>query len=133
MTKIRTPDEFQPSAEIHTLHEPPVAAQGQSFRIAVIGTYAPRRCGIATFTEDLVSNLREHHPAIGVDVYALDDGAAGLEYAGVAGIVRSGRSEDYAATARIINESGVDAVWLQHEYGIFGGPDGERVCEFVDR
>src|SRR5690606_14968951 len=33
----------------------------------------------------------------------------------------------------IFNESGAEAVWLQHEYGIFGGPDGDMVCDFVDR
>ena len=41
--------------------------------------------------------------------------------------------EAYLAAARRINESGVDAVWLQHEYGIFGGADGGMVCDFVDR
>ena len=39
----------------------------------------------------------------------------------------------YANAAAAINEGGYDAVWLQHEYGIFGGDDGEMVCDFVAR
>jgi len=42
-------------------------------------------------------------------------------------------AEEYLQAARAINESGADALWLQHEYGIFGGEDGAMVCDFVDR
>jgi hypothetical protein len=102
-------------------------------RIAMVGTYTPRKCGIATFGNDIVEKLAEFHPNIAVDVYALDDRAAPLAYDGVAGTIAFDDPEAYLAAARRINESGVDAVWLQHEYGIFGGPDGEMVCDFVDR
>ena len=102
-------------------------------RVALVGTFAPRKCGIATFANDVFEKLAEFHPNIRVDVYALDDPRDPLEYQGVAGIIRSEEREDYLAAARQINESGADAVWLQHEYGIFGGTDGELVCEFVDR
>jgi glycosyltransferase involved in cell wall biosynthesis len=102
-------------------------------RIALIGTYAPRKCGIATFGQDIVDKLAEFHPGIEVDVYALDDPQSSLNHQGVAGTIAFDDPEDYQAAARRINESGVDAVWLQHEYGIFGGPDGELVCDFVDR
>src|SRR6187431_619894 len=102
-------------------------------RIALVGTYAPRKCGIATFGNDIVEKLGEFHPNISVDIYALDDPAAPLAYEGVAGTIAFDDPEAYLAAARRINESGVDAVWLQHEYGIFGGPDGAMVCDFVDR
>src|SRR5262249_50834196 len=72
-------------------------------------------------------------PDIEVEVYALDDPAQPLEYDGVAGVIAQDEPEAYLAAARRINESGVDAVWLQHEYGIFGGPDGQMVCDFGDR
>ncbi|HYD23403.1 MAG TPA: glycosyltransferase family 4 protein [Croceibacterium sp.] len=101
--------------------------------IALIGTFTPRKCGIATFTNDVFEKLAEFHPGVRVDVYALDDPRNPLEYEGVAGTIRQDDAEAYAAAARKINESGVDAVWLQHEYGIFGGPEGEMVCDFVDR
>jgi len=102
-------------------------------RVALIGTFTPRRCGIATFTSDIVAQLARFHPEITVDVYAIDDLAQGLEYEGIAGTIACDDPQSYLQAARRINESGADAVWLQHEYGIFGGEDGALVCDFVDR
>ncbi len=102
-------------------------------RVALIGTFTPRKCGIATFTGDTAEQLARFHPQITVDVYALDDTADPQAYEGIAGTIAVGDSRSYEEAARRINESGVDAVWLQHEYGIFGGPDGELVCHLVDR
>ena len=109
-----------------------------TLRVAVVGTYLPRKCGIATFTADVVAQLRTFHPEITVDVYALDNGADGLAYAAegadaVDAVISADTPGDYARVARHINESGADAVWLQHEYGIFGDNDGAMVCDFVDR
>jgi glycosyltransferase involved in cell wall biosynthesis len=102
-------------------------------RIALVGTFTPRRCGIATFTSDLVEQLRRYHRAISIEVYALDNPEASLQYDGVAAVIAEDSADDYCAAARRINESGVDAVWLQHEYGIFGGLQGAMVCDFVDQ
>ena len=102
-------------------------------RVALIGTYTPRKCGIATFTGDVFDKLREWHPRIQVDVYALDDPASPLAYGDIAGTIAVDDPASYAQAARQINESGVDAVWLQHEFGIFGGPDGAMVTDFIDR
>ena len=89
-------------------------------RIALVGTYTPLKCGIATFGTDIVEKLGEFHPNISVDIYALEDHAAPIAYEGVAGTIQFDDPEAYLEAARRINESGVDAVWLQHEYGIFG-------------
>ena len=102
-------------------------------RIALIGTYGPRKCGIATFTCDTREQLATFQPGIGIDVYALDEPDSSLSYDGVAGVIRSTDPADYQRAAQAINASGADVAWLQHEYGIFGGPDGEMVCDFVDR
>jgi glycosyltransferase involved in cell wall biosynthesis len=102
-------------------------------RVALIGNYTPRKCGIATFTADIFDKLHEFHPEIAVDVYALDDPYQPMAYGGIAGTIVRDDPESYAEAARRINDSGVDTVWLQHEYGIFGGPDGEMVLDFVDR
>ncbi|MXO75107.1 glycosyltransferase [Altererythrobacter aerius] len=102
-------------------------------RVALIGNYTPRKCGIATFTADLKSQLGHFRPEIDVAVWALDDAAARMEYAGVAGTIDRNDPSSYAAAADAINQSGADAVWLQHEYGIFGGEDGDMVCDFVNR
>jgi glycosyltransferase involved in cell wall biosynthesis len=103
-------------------------------RLAMIGTFLPRKCGIATFTSDVVQQLATYHPEIAVDVHALDRAADGITYGSdVARVIASEARADYHRVAREINASGVDAVWIQHEYGIFGGRDGEMVCDFVDR
>ena len=102
-------------------------------RVALVGNFVPRKCGIATFTSDVFEKLREYHPEIAADVYALDDPRQPMIYENVAATIACNDPDAYAEAARRINASGVDAVWLQHEYGIFGGPDGEMVLDFVDR
>jgi len=120
-------------AEIRALFEGAAAPAPKPLRVALVGTFTPRKCGIATFTADIYGKLREFHPEVGVDVYALDDADDGLEYEDVAGTIAAADPEAYALAARRINESGVDAVWVQHEYGIYGADDGLAVCDFVDR
>ncbi len=102
-------------------------------KLAMIGTFGPRKCGIATFTTDVVEKLAAYHPEIATQVWALDDPRAPLAYDGVAGVIRQDEPGDYRDAAAAINAAGVDAVWLQHEYGIFGGPDGAMARELVDR
>lgn len=104
-----------------------------SRRLALIGNYVPRKCGIATFTADLTEQLGRFRPEIAVDVWALDDADDRLAYDRVAGTIDRAHPGDFARAAEAINASRADAVWLQHEYGIFGGADGEMVVDFVDR
>lgn len=121
------------SAEVRSIFNTAPLAGASPLSLALIGNFAPRKCGIATFTTDIYEKLGQHHPEISVDVYALDDAKAPLAYEGVAGTIDHQNTESYVSAARQINESGIDVVWLQHEYGIFGGPDGEMVVDFVDR
>ncbi|MCW1432504.1 glycosyltransferase family 4 protein [Novosphingobium sp. JCM 18896] len=100
--------------------------------MALIGTFAPRKCGIATFTEDLKTKVEAHHPNINFDVYALDHLERSSLYDPCVRILAVDEPGAYSDTARAINASGAEAVWLQHEYGIFGGPDGELVTELTD-
>lgn len=120
-------------AAIRPIHGLPADGLPALRRVALVGTFAPRQCGIATFANDIFEKLGEFHPGIRIEVYALDDPRNPMDYANVAGTIAQHDPADYREAARRINESGADAVWLQHEYGIFGGPDGEMVCEFVDR
>jgi glycosyltransferase involved in cell wall biosynthesis len=106
---------------------------GTKVKLALVGTYTPRQCGLATFTADVCRRLVEHHPEFAVDVYALDDPDAGVVYEDVAATISQQDPASYLAAARQINRSGAGAVWIQHEFGIFGGPDGEMICDFVDR
>ena len=105
----------------------------RSTRIALIGTYSPRKCGIATFTTDLREKLGEFESAINIDVYALAESASDIDYPDAAASINADDASAYREAAACINASAVDVVWLQHEFGIFGGPDGDMVCDFVDR
>src|SRR3546814_4530648 len=51
----------------------------------------------------------------------------------VAGVIRQNEISDYFAAAQQINDSGADVVWLQHEYGIFGGSAGGMILQLLDR
>ncbi len=102
-------------------------------KVALIGTYAPRQCGIATFGADIVSQLNRFEPDIALEVYALDETGKPHAYEGIAGTIDPRDPANIAAAAGAINASGVDAVWVQHEYGIFGPDDGAAVLDLVDR
>ena len=104
----------------------------QPIRVAIVGNYIPRTCGIATFTGDLVRELSRHRSQISIDVYALDDAGDTLSYEHIAGRIDRTDPASYVLAAKEINSSGANAVWIQHEFGTFGGPDGEMVVDFVD-
>jgi len=95
-------------------------------RTAFVATYAPRRCGIATFTSDLAKATGSREIAV------LHPSGDAMTYPHeVRHVIRKDRREDYLETARALNRS-VDVVSVQHEYGIWGGEDGEHVLDFVE-
>ena len=102
--------------------------------IALIGNFLPRKCGIATFTTDTYTALKARFPDVAVDVYAMDDHPGRYDYpeAVVAAIDQHDRAS-YLAAARAIEASGAQAIWLQHEYGIYGGEAGEHILTLLDR
>ncbi len=100
-------------------------------RVAVVGNYTPQKCGIATFTGDLVEQLNRFRPELEIDVYALEGKGEDLCCGGAVKAIYRSNPEDCIGAADAINASGADAVRLQHEFGIFGGPDGGMVCAFV--
>jgi len=99
-----------------------------SFTVAHVSTFAPTQCGIASYTGDLVDALRRCRQA----VVAVDYGRArrAPEPPVVAGIPIQSRA-GYVEAARQIAAGPVDVVSLQHEFGIFGGPDGAHVLALL--
>jgi glycosyltransferase involved in cell wall biosynthesis len=107
---------------------------GNIARLALIGNFLPRQCGIATFTTDVFTAMRARFPEIAVDVYAMDDHPGRYDYPPeVTGTIPQADLSAYIDTARKIEASGAQAIWLQHEYGIFGGPAGEHILALLDR
>jgi glycosyltransferase involved in cell wall biosynthesis len=93
--------------------------------VAILGTYPPTQCGIATFTADVEASLRLHATEVTVVPIA-------PEVSGDAIRVRRDDPESYAEAARLVSASGCDVALIQHEFGIFGGPAGEHVLRFVE-
>ena len=99
-------------------------------RIALVSTFLPRRCGLATFTDDLRTALCGVAPRWQIDICAVDrDGLAyGTE---VTTVIRQDVPADYRRAARALADAGTDLVMIQHEYGIFGGHDGGYVLHLA--
>ncbi len=101
-------------------------------RIALLGSYVPRQCGIATFTKDLRDALASAGEHVRTLVLAMDDIREGYTYpVEVQFQLRQAAKRDYVAAADLLNISRVDIAVVQHEYGIYGGPDSSHVLELM--
>ena len=98
--------------------------------LALIGNALPRKCGIATFTSHVADALRQRYPAMQLDHYAIDDGS-GVDYPAEIRTIAEDDAASYRDAASQIDRSGAEAVWLQHEYGIFGGKSGSNILELI--
>lgn len=97
-------------------------------RLGFLSTYPPTQCGIATFSEALVSHLAAAGAEIGL-VRLVDEVQAPLPR--VVHQWVTGRPSGAAAVAAVLD--GYDVAVVQHEYGIYGGPDGSDVLDVVSR
>ena len=104
-------------------------------RSVVLSTYVPRRCGIATFARDLVEGLRAHAgPQAPVRVAALDPGVDAPIYPPeVRYRLRADDRHAYRRLAADVVADGAEVLCLQHEFGLFGGPDGSDILDLLDR
>lgn len=99
-------------------------------RLALIGNALPRKCGLATYTSHVADALRDLYPDMTVDHYAMDDGT-GVFYPSSVRTIDADTVDDYQTAAERIEASGAGAIWLQHEFGIFGGPAGSHILELL--
>lgn len=102
--------------------------------VAYLSTFPPRKCGIATFTADLINSislykLLKEQKVISIDgrrlfkpTYECTEHKIGRDFL-----------EDYLLMADFLNQSNVNIVNIQHEFGIFGGESGEYICSFLDK
>ncbi|MGA2100143.1 MAG: glycosyltransferase family 4 protein [Candidatus Sulfotelmatobacter sp.] len=101
-------------------------------RIAVIGNYLPRHCGIATFTTDLCTAISAEYGTARLLALPVNDTEEGYDYPAR---VRWSLSQDdiasYQQAADFLNFNNIDMVCLQHEYGIFGGPAGSHILHLL--
>jgi glycosyltransferase involved in cell wall biosynthesis len=101
-------------------------------RIAVIGNYLPRQCGIATFTTDLCSAIAAEFGTARLLALPVNDIEQGYDYpARVRWSLAQNEVASYEEAARFLNFNNIDMVCLQHEYGIFGGPAGSHILHLL--
>ena len=102
--------------------------------IALIGNALPRRCGLATYTSHVLQALRDRFPTLAVDHYAMNDPGRLYDYPkSVTGTIRQEEIDDYIDAAAHIEASRAELVWVQHEFGIFGGPAGLYLLELLEQ
>jgi glycosyltransferase involved in cell wall biosynthesis len=111
-----------------------ISTHAKSVRIALIGGFTPRRCGIATFTADIHASIVRAYPETEINVYAMAPIANDIEFAApVRGVIVENDADSFIAAAADIEASNADVVWLQHEFGLFGGYAGDKIFELLDR
>jgi glycosyltransferase involved in cell wall biosynthesis len=101
-------------------------------RVAIIGNYLPRQCGIATFTTDLCDAVSTEYGTERLFAMPVNDPESEYSYPER---VRFELTEEellsYQRAAEFLNFTNVDLVCVQHEYGIFGGAAGGHILELL--
>lgn len=101
-------------------------------RIAVIGNYLPRQCGIATFTTDLCAAIAAEYGNTRLLALPVNDTEPGYDYPSrVRWSLAQDNVKSYEDAAEFLNFNNIDMVCLQHEYGIFGGPAGSHILHLL--
>lgn len=99
-----------------------------------MSTFPPRKCGIATFTADLVNSISRLNKLKNQKIVSIDGRRLFKPtYEGVQHKIGRDFIEDYVLMADFLNHSSVNVVNIQHEFGIFGGEAGEYICAFLDK
>jgi glycosyltransferase involved in cell wall biosynthesis len=121
----------------HQLAAPwPVAPEGCSLplptRIAFVGNYLPRQCGIATFTTDLCAALTVEYGEGRLFAIPVNDPDSSYQYPEQVRLeLEQEDLASYERAAEFLNFNGNDLVCLQHEYGIYGGVAGGHVLTLL--
>ncbi|MDK2979595.1 MAG: hypothetical protein PWP52_2309, partial [Bacteroidales bacterium] len=105
-------------------------------KLAFIGTYPPRECGIGTFTNNLFKSMTVNSNIDKKESYilALNDNELTYQYPEeVKFIIRQEHQRDYLKASKFINLSSAEICILQHEFGIFGGQSGMYILPLLHR
>ena len=116
----------------------PVAPEACSLplptRIAFVGNYLPRQCGIATFTTDLCTALATEYGSERLFAIPVNDPESSYEYPERVRLeLEQEDLASYERAAEFLNFNGNDLVCLQHEYGIYGGVAGRHILTLLHK
>ncbi len=116
--------------EVTPLHR--AMSNGAINRIAFVGNYQPRQCGIATFTTDLCEAFAAAYGETSCIALPVNDTEAGYAYPPRVRFELTEKDiRSYRRAADFLNINNVDLVCLQHEYGIFGGRAGSHILALL--
>ncbi|MEO8447759.1 MAG: hypothetical protein ABI528_09705 [bacterium] len=103
--------------------------------ISLVSSYVPRRCGIATFTNDLASSIKNLTSGeYQVNVSALNDNPEGYKYSSDVNFEIKDKSiNDFKEAANYLNLSDSDVINIQHEFGLYGGEGGSNILYLINK
>ena len=117
---------------VKTLERTVLSDPGPPHRIAFLGDYLPRLCGIATFTRDLCEAVSAAAPAAQCYAGAVNDRAEGYEYPSRVRFELLEKDLDsYRRAADFLNFDNAEVLCVQHEFGIYGGPAGSHLLALL--
>lgn len=101
-------------------------------KIAFLGDYLPRKCGIATFTSDIYAAISSQYPKSDCFVVSVNDIEAGYNYPKeVRFEFEEQKLTSYQRAADFLNFNNTEVVSLQHEFGIYGGQSGSHILALL--
>jgi glycosyltransferase involved in cell wall biosynthesis len=104
----------------------------QAQRIAFLGDYPPRLCGIATFTQDLYESVKSAAPSSQYFVCAVNDNVDRYRYPSEVRIeIEEKDLDSYRRAADFLNFNNAEVLCVQHEFGIYGGPAGSHLLALL--
>ncbi|MHB9035363.1 MAG: glycosyltransferase family 4 protein [Armatimonadota bacterium] len=136
---VSVPEEFALRDEVRWLKSEDLKLFGflretmNKIEPAYISTYPPSECGIATFCKDLSSSVAKYTPFSKPSIVAVKREHEIEPYERVVRFqVFKENKQSYLDAAKFINDSTIDIVSVQHEFGIYGGDDGEYILDFLE-
>jgi glycosyltransferase involved in cell wall biosynthesis len=99
------------------------------YKIGIFSTFLPTQCGIATYSSDLIQNLKINSPELIIKEFELTHSEKNNS---ISSVIRNQHPIDYLETVEYINSSDLNLIDLQHEFKIYGAPDGENINILLD-
>ncbi|MDO9028459.1 MAG: glycosyltransferase family 4 protein [Candidatus Roizmanbacteria bacterium] len=110
-----------------------LTTKARAIRVIYVSSYIPRYCGIATYTKDLTNAINLLNPYALAEIMATTRPKERINYPWeVKYKIEQDNLSTYLRAAEYINQSGANIVCLEHEFGLFGGNNGEYILPFIE-
>jgi glycosyltransferase involved in cell wall biosynthesis len=106
---------------------------GMKINVGFVSTFPPRQCGIATYTYDLVDAISRLYVTGPPGIVAINDKGGFYDYSNLVKLqIDREDSDSFRRAAKYVNNSEINIVNLQHEFGLFGGVWGDHIVAFLE-